>query len=292
MIHNLYIISEGGIAIYCKNFAKSTLDEQLISGFLLAIGNFAKEAVGSGLKKIEMQTGEQLCVYYDDSLKLTAAALVDSADYPKLVSAMLKKILGQYAEFFKGKIQSPNIVEEGPKFNPVVESLLKGKTGKRDKKRFILGLILGGLVLGLIYFLFSGYLRLSIVTFIDRILASGPHGYFDPILIFGGFSLKLESVLIACFVPSSFLAGYLAGSRTKGKRIGIFLFLFALCLNIILTIVRTSDFQNLLFIFMLIVYIPLVLLTSISLGYLGGLLKDRRVLYPLPPTVEQLKSKM
>jgi len=54
MIHNLYIISEGGIAIYSKNFAKSTLDEQLISGFILAIENFTKEAVGSGLKKIEM----------------------------------------------------------------------------------------------------------------------------------------------------------------------------------------------------------------------------------------------
>ncbi|HUX98449.1 MAG TPA: hypothetical protein VMV49_02730 [Candidatus Deferrimicrobium sp.] len=92
MIHNLYIISEGGIAIYSKNFAKSAMDEQLISGFLLAIGNFAKEAVGSGLKKIEMQTGEQLNVYYDESLKLTAAAISSAEDHPKLLADILKKI--------------------------------------------------------------------------------------------------------------------------------------------------------------------------------------------------------
>jgi len=33
MIHNLYIISEGGVAIYSKNFAKSTMDQQLIYYF-------------------------------------------------------------------------------------------------------------------------------------------------------------------------------------------------------------------------------------------------------------------
>jgi len=35
--------------------------------------------------------------------------------------------------------------------------------------------------------------------------------------------------------------------------------------------------------FMLIIYIPVVLITSITLSYLGGLIRDRRKLYPIPP---------
>ena len=93
MIHNLYIISEGGVSIYTKNFVKSPMDEQLISGFLLAVGNFVKEAVGSGLRRIEMETGEQMFVYYDFSTKLTAAAITSPKDHPALVSEILPEIL-------------------------------------------------------------------------------------------------------------------------------------------------------------------------------------------------------
>ena len=282
MIQNLYIISEGGIAVYSKNYAKSTLDEQLISGFLLATGNFAKETVGSGLKKIEMQKGEQLCIFYDESLKLSVAAIVGAEDHPKLVSEILQDILRKYGEMFKDKIGSPSISEESPKFDPIVDKILADRTAKRDKKRFILGLLLGGLILGtLLLFLFIPYLKEAVITFISQIISlygGGPHTYLDAILFFGEFSLKLEITLLLAFIPSSFIAGYLAGSRSKGKVIGLIFFFFALGLSFIAIFI---DVISILIVFMLLIYIPLVLITSIVLGYLGGLLRDRRVLYPI-----------
>lgn len=282
MIYNLYIISEGGLALYSKNFAKSTIDENLISGFLLAIGNFSKETVGSGLKKIELQRGEQLCIFYDETSKLSVAAITGAEDHPKLVSQILQNILRKYTDIFKDIIGSPSIVEEGPKFDPVVDKFLADHTAKRDKKRFILGLLLGGLILGALLLLFIPYLRDSVVTFITEIISlyyGSPRGPLDAILFFGEFSIKLEFVLLVSFIPSSFVAGYLAGSRNKGKVIGLIFFFFALGLSFAAIFIEVL---SVLIVLMLLIYIPLVLITSIVLGYLGGLLRDRRVLYPIP----------
>ncbi len=285
MIHNLYIISEGGTAIYSKNFAKSTLDEQLISGFLLAIGNFAKEAVGSGLKKIEMQTGDQLHVYYDNSLKLTAAAIAGKEDHPKLLAEILKEILKQYDKIFPDRTQTATLLSKSSKFDTVVTDLLKDNTAKRNKTMFILGLLVGALLLGFLFWLFLPSLRVAIETFISRIkgLVVGPSSYFAPIHFFGIFSMQLELILIVCFIPSSLLAGFLAGSRNKGKWIGVIFFFFAMSLSAITALFQQIGF---LFVFMLLIYIPLVLITSITLGYLGGLLRDRSKLYPVPLEIQ------
>jgi hypothetical protein len=262
------------------------MDEQLISGFLIAVGNFAKEAVGSVLKKIEMQTGEQLFVYFDETLKLSVAAITSAADYPKLIPEILKKILTQYSEMFKGKIHDVTIVEEGPKFDPVVSKLLEDSTAKRDKKRFILGLLLGSLLLGVLFYLFTPHFIQLITDFYNSI--RGPiTDPLDTIYIFGGFSFNLEFTLILIFMPSSFLAGYIAGSRSKGKWIGLALFFFTIPTSVFIIIFVSP--VGLLYIIMVIIYVPLVLLTSIALGYLGGLLRDQRRLYPVPSD-QQVKA--
>jgi hypothetical protein len=57
MIHSLYVI-DSGICIFSYQFKKdTTIDEQLLSGFLTAIGNFAKETFKSdtGLQTIHIQ---------------------------------------------------------------------------------------------------------------------------------------------------------------------------------------------------------------------------------------------
>ncbi|MHA1131215.1 MAG: hypothetical protein ACTSQI_05875 [Candidatus Helarchaeota archaeon] len=280
MIHNLYIISEGGIALYSKSFVKSELDEQLISGFLLAVGNFAKETVGSGLKKIEMETGEQLHVYYNPSLKLTAAAIAAAEDYPGLISKILQEILNLFYSTFKKDIKSIHLVEQTPNFDPIVMNLLERNTAKRDKKRFILGLILGAVLLGCFFPIFRPLLLSATINFYNSI-----HALMNPlgtIHVFGIYSLTLEVFLILSFIPSSFLTGYIVGSRKKGKWIGIVFFFFMLGLSIIFLLIPSQRQIGALYSFILIIYIPLVLVTSIVLGYLGGLLRDRRKLYSIP----------
>lgn len=270
------------------------MDEQLISGFILAVANFAKEAVGAGLRKIEMETGEQLFVYYDFSTKLTAAAVTGPQDHPKLVSDVLPEILAFFAKHFGDKLDSPHIAREVTKFDPVVEALLANRTRKRDKKRFILGLILGALVLILVSLLIIaplGILAQNYAYDINNVIVSTIPG--DPQRLVGIIAASvvlffgLELYLVILFIPSSFVAGYTAGSRSKGKWIGVAFFFFMTALSIILGIFNVGA---LLLTGILILYFPLALLTSIALGYLGGLLRDRKKLYPISPEMELDKS--
>ena len=295
MIHNLYIISEGGIAIYTKNFIKTSMDEQLISGFLLAVGNFAKEAVGSGLRKIEMETGEQLFVYYDFSSKLTAAAITSPKDHPQLVTEILPEILAFFTKQFGEKINGPHIIEDALKFDPFVKSMLEGKTAIRNKKRFIFGLILGSLTL--ILLLIALLIPLAIVAQVfQENLAEVVTTYTpsDPEFLTGiltatvGLFFMLELGLVILFVPSSYVAGYVAGSKHKGKWIGVAFFFFTVALSIGFSFFNVG---LLLLTVILVVFFPLALLTSIALGYLGGLKRDKRKLYPIDPELEFARVK-
>ncbi len=290
MIHNLYIISEGGVAIYTKNFVKSPMDEQLISGFLLAVGNFAKEAVGSGLRKIEMETGEQLFVYYDFSTKLTAAAITSPKDHPKLATEILQEILAFFSKHFGDKIDSPHIVEEAIKFDPVVKAILEEKTAERNIKRFVFGLILGSLLLILLLFLLIIPLALVAQNFntqLEQLVITTPPS--DPAFLTGilalmvGLFFTLELGLVILFVPSSFVAGYTAGSRKQGKWIGVAFFFLMTALSIVLGFFNVGA---LLLAVILIVFFPLALITAIAMGYLGGLRREKRKLYPIKPEMK------
>ncbi|MHA1276316.1 MAG: hypothetical protein ACTSQI_05880 [Candidatus Helarchaeota archaeon] len=291
MIHNLYIISEGGIAIYSKHFAKSDLDEQLISGFILAVGNFAMEAVGSGLKKIEMETGEQLFVYYDPSMNLTAAAITGANDYPKLVLSTLQEILSLFHQRFKEKVNQAGNLGDISEFDLELDKFMKDKTAKRDKKRFFLGIVLGGLLLTFLYMLFWSDFFDALINFITEMenLVSLPQSqkYLTMIFTSGEFSFSLELNLIIIFTPSALLGGYIAGSRSKGKLLGL-IFFFVIFLEALVGIILFNQdpviqIATFLLLFALLIFIPLVMITSIIFSYLGGYLRDRRKLYPIPP---------
>lgn len=65
MIHSFYVI-DAGLCIYHYDFKKEThLDDQLLSGFLTAIGSFAQEAFQKGLQSIHIQNGQKINFYID-----------------------------------------------------------------------------------------------------------------------------------------------------------------------------------------------------------------------------------
>lgn len=290
MIHNLYIITEAGVAVYSKNFAKSTMDEQLISGFILAIGNFATEAVGSGLKKIEMQTGEQLFVYYDSTLKLTAAAITGAQDYLKLITKILQKVLIKFNSTIDQQLIQLGQLGKTSEFDSELNKLMGKNTAKRDKKRFILGLTLGTLLLTGLYLLFwTGFLDTisQFIVAMETLPPTTPEKYIAMIFASGDFSLGLELLLIICFTPSALIGGYIVGSRNKGKLLGLIFYFLSMGVSLftVLLMIKTDEMMIIpfLFLYMMIIYIPLVLVTSIIFSYLGGWLRDRRKMYPIPP---------
>ena len=103
-----------------------------------------------------------------------------------------------------------------------------------------------------------------------------------------GLFFTLELVLVILFIPSSYVAGYVAGSRSRGKWIGVAFFFFTVALSV------GFGFFNvglLLLTVILVVFFPLALLTSISLGWLGGLKRDKKKLYPIDPELKLARIK-
>ena len=87
-------------------------------------------------------------------------------------------------------------------------------------------------------------------------------------------SIGAQLLLITSFVPSSLLGGYIAGNRKNGKWLG-FLF-FGLAFIFILLFIQEL-------VYFIVVYLPLILISSFVFGYYGGLLREMFKLYPLPP---------
>ncbi|MBD3351544.1 MAG: hypothetical protein GF364_08660 [Candidatus Lokiarchaeota archaeon] len=258
MIHALYII-DSGICIYSYRFKKDTdIDEQLLSGFLTAIGNFAKETFKSdtGLQTIQIQD-EKLNFYLDKKNDLLYCAVSSYQDNNTLLESILKEISEAFSEQmreFLSKKQRASI-HEYKEFNPILEKIMEDKEKERNKKTMLLGLFLGLLsVIGLIivFSLLLGVLS----TFISQELV------LFVLLIFLTIGLWI----------SSRVSGYYAGSPEMGLKNGI---VFLVVLFVVLLV----------FLAELIVYfiymIPFIAVVCAAGGYYGGLLRDRRKLYPL-----------
>ena len=90
MITALYLIAKGGTCIFKREYTKTEVDEQLISGLLSAIEDFARETFLDGLQEIKLKTGRTL-IYgiWGKEGELLGAALADGEDHPKLVELSL-----------------------------------------------------------------------------------------------------------------------------------------------------------------------------------------------------------
>ncbi|MFX1452034.1 MAG: hypothetical protein ACFFCM_14445, partial [Promethearchaeota archaeon] len=314
MIHSLYIINPAGICIYSEHFIESRIDEQLLTGFLTAIGSFSQEAIGGALQKINIRTGEQMVLFYHEESKLTIAAIAHENDYPSLLEHLLTKIIKEFYKTYKKYLKEQGLFEDTTKFSETCRKILSGRSANRGRKQIVLGLFLGLIVL-IVLMALTGFMfgiiaqgfasSINDVTRFNNNLTNqlaidngwDPTDPFNPNKIlaylqaalianaifniaeamqyhFLNASIGAQLLLILSFVPSSLLGGYIAGSRNNGKWLG---FLFFGCAFIIILI-----FIQLL-LYYIIVYLPLILISSFVFGYYGGLLREMFKLYPLPP---------
>ncbi|MFX0133381.1 MAG: hypothetical protein ACFFDN_07045 [Candidatus Hodarchaeota archaeon] len=311
MIHSLYIINPAGICIYSEHFIKSRIDEQLLTGFLTAIGSFSQEAIGGALQKINIRTGEQMVLFYHEESKLTIAAIAHENDYPSLLEHLLTKIITQFYKTYKKYLKDQGLFEDTTKFSETCRKILSGRSANRGKKQIALGLFLGLIVLivlmALTGFMF-GIMARGFASSINEITrynndltnwlaytkgfnwdTNRDFNIYIQAAIVGNIvfntneamqyhflnaSIGAQLLLILCFVPSSLVGGYIAGSRNNGKWLG-FLF-FGLAFIFILLFIQTL-------VYFIVVYLPLILISSFVFGYMGGLLREMFKLYPLPP---------
>ena len=235
MIESIIIINAGGVCIYNKNFTVSKMDEQLLSGFLIAVSNFSKEVMSEGeLQKIDAKD-QKIVSYVDKDTGLTIAAIADALDYDGLLLKILRKILQEFDKKYHNVLDDPKISQYNQKFDSIAREIIDQSVSNRGKSKIILGLFVGIILVILLFDLQS----IMLFIFADNYFSSlGPAtGPLDVLIPFAVFSLEMQLIGFLSFAPSGFVTGYIAGSRKRGLYIGFILSFSLLAYSIISLIV-------------------------------------------------------
>lgn len=245
------------MCIYEYSFTTDlTIDSQMLSGFLTAIGSFAQETFKSGLSTIQIRNDKKLVFFIEKESALLFVAISDALDN----NILLDKILGEIASRFielKGETLKtcPNQIDKFKDFDDELKSLLKSKDKVRNKKTMIRGLFAGifsliGLAIAYIIVFWSlGLFNDQFITVVSLIL-------FQTV----GLSL------------SAFVSGYIAGTKSTGKKAGIWFYILVFIL--IGMMAPTAAL-------VLLIFAPLAIIVCAAAGAYGGEICDRKKLYPL-----------
>ncbi|MBK5113481.1 MAG: hypothetical protein KGD59_16015 [Candidatus Heimdallarchaeota archaeon] len=264
-IENIWIIdSNSGICIYdwCTEFKEKTIDEQLVSGLLLAFRSFSSEA---GLVDISAIEGIDRKLAYQADDRFIIASICHSNDYEPLVNKTLQGLLADFRKKYKHLIDEDSTTDVSPfrTFNEDLDSKLEGTTATRSTISLIAGAIITMMLVGVIYVIYF-FIHEKIVLLLPE----------------SGDILNLIIIFIGYFV-SGIVGGLIAGDRRYGIFSGIFASIFATGLFIaflyqdwILINVAAVVINSLL-------YSILFLLLTTAGGVVGGYRREQRFLYPL-----------
>ena len=275
MINAVFIISAGGGCVFYHEFKKlgGGLDQDLVSGFLIALQNFAKETFGveQDPQKLDLAGDLRLVYSLNKETQLLGACVADSADHPKLVQKLIDKILNEFVKIFKDKLDKAYEVTQFSDFVSYVERTIKAKVSKRGVLSFSLGLLIAALIIPaaiipLIYFL-SFRLGLDITK---------PENL--PLL---------TAVLFVIGGLPQILTGYIAGKKKLAVFAAILMSLviipgiiLGLLLNVILGVFIKGGI-GLQGVFTYYIFMPLILPENIALAYFGGYRREIKRLNPL-----------
>ncbi|MCK5159820.1 MAG: hypothetical protein KAR08_11710 [Candidatus Heimdallarchaeota archaeon] len=264
-IENIWIIdSNSGICIYdwCTEFKEKTIDEQLVSGLLLAFKSFSSEA---GLVDISAIEGIDRKLAYQADDRFIIASICHSNDNEPLVNKTLQGLLADFRKKYKDLIDEDSTTDVSPfrTFHKDLESKLEGTTATRNTTSLIAGAIITMMLVGIIYVIFF---------------------FVNPLILLqlpkSGAVLSLIIIFIGYFT-SGFIGGLIAGDRRFGIYTGIFasipvtaLFIGFLYKTWIATNIATVIINSLLY------FILFILLITAG-GIVGGYRREQRYLYPL-----------
>lgn len=288
MIYSIYIITENGVCVFTKHYKKSLVDDQLISGFMSALGNFSIEALGSELQSIKLRTGEQLSVLKHYKQSIIGVVLADPRDHPNLISSLLTAILNEFLIDYERPIiaKDPSLIGKTGDFDEKIDKLLKGKVASRTFLKMIVGNILSfSLMLAITILMIGGAMRLSVLVD-DFLVTLSPIDFAELNAeelatlqaITGAIIAVLMIFFIGTFFLPSLLSGYIAGNEKRGIVNAI---LLGLITGVLLFIGGSRATGQLNIFWWYLLFSPLLIFIAITCGFYGGRLKARRKLYPL-----------
>ncbi len=244
------------MCIYTYNFRKSIdIDEQLLSGFLSAIGSFAQQTFQTGLQTINIENGQKMNFYVEKQTKLIFVAISDTRDNNSLLEHLLAEIALKFNHEMEQHLNSTErgCLDNYKKFNNTIITVVKGRDKDRSRKTMLEGLFTGTVILIMIFYAFSPLF----IQFMGNLII-----YISLIILFISIGL----------LSSTFVSGYFAGNPKMGTTNG-FIF-FALVLIVV------SFFYPYSF-YMWIIASPFAIIICAAAGFYGGLMCDKRKLYPL-----------
>ncbi len=156
MISRILIIASGGLLCYSKSFiSESTVDDDLVSGFLTAISNFAKEIKGGEIKALNFMNFNFI-YEYDDPLDCMFIIVCDIDDIEDEVREKVNLMKEEFLKRYRKNLENwTGDVTQFEPFHAFVEEhvfippkvLLVGEPGVG--KTTIMGLFPGETVLEL-----------------------------------------------------------------------------------------------------------------------------------------------
>lgn len=154
MIKSVLIIEEGGIAIFSYEAGGPIVDEQLISGFLVAVRDLTREAFLDSLQTLQMQDNQLVFGFkeIEDIGKLFGAIISDNTDNSDLVAELLDQLLEQFMTKYEVDVKQvleKRVQKEFEGFKNDIEQVMESRLRKpailqeRNKPTLTLGWIVG-----------------------------------------------------------------------------------------------------------------------------------------------------
>jgi len=265
-IENVWIIdSTSGICIfdwYARPRDKN-IDEQLVSGLLIAFKNFSSEA---GLVDISAIEGIDKKLAYITDDHFIIAGVCHTKDYEALVDKTFTKLIKQFRNKYKDLLESGMTTDVSPfrTFEKEIVETLTDSSSSRNVITMTTGIIISLLLAGLIFvgyfFAIGGLLNLvnpDIANIIGLIL------------------------LLVGMMFSGFAGGLIAGDRKLGIIAGAISSLLILVLMVIFFHVSWSNnggITSVVF-YSLLYFLLFGAMASLG-GMLGGFIKESRFFYP------------
>jgi len=251
LIQAIWIITETGQCIFSHKYATHLeIDDQLISGLLVAFDAFSSE---SGIGGIQQIAGEDNQFVYGSSGKLLVAAIADKRDSGILVEKLMRKISDIFQERYSKYLHDLSFVDLNVfnGFEKEIDKVLLRKIYNRGASSTIFATIVSiALSVGIFILLYDIIVQAAFLVFLAFIPA-----LFIGALIAGKSSYGIISSSITILPVMGYIAYQMvdiaAGTNIEATINSIFL--------------------------MAVTYITIAILC----GFLGGGIIDRRRLFPL-----------
>ncbi|NHJ48243.1 MAG: hypothetical protein FK733_10695 [Asgard group archaeon] len=255
-IENVWIIdSFSGICIFdwCHETKEKTIDEQLVSGLLLAFRNFSSEA---GLVEISAIEGIDRKLAYQADDRFIIASICHSKDFEPLINKSLQGLLKDFRKKYKKLLDEDQTTDVSPfrTFSNDIEETIEGTSAARTWISISVGSIMGMLMIGVFFIAFYFLNQITEYAFV---------------------------VFIAGFIFAGFVSGLIAGDRRFGI---ISSFITVLPIFPFVILLARLGWENPTitdYIYYSLLYFLLFVIFSMMGGIIGGYFKERRKFYPM-----------